>query len=162
MDGSHQDEMAMPSSEYFPCRSQPIGALLVTTNNTDLQLFGTFWRMDDYIVTARHCSNTLNQSTAVVYLATTRPTRKGNYEVDRSNVYKVPDDFFAPEENVIASYDIDAFAKELDEKTWSQIRLTKASTRIRSAYNQQVHSVGFTQDGLLVSASGKTLPNSGF
>lgn len=162
MDGSHQEEMAMPGSEYFPCKAQPIGAILVTTNNTDLQLFGTFWRMDEYLVTARHCSNTLNQSTAVVYLAPIRATRKGNYEVDRANVYKVPDDFFSPECNVIASYDIDAFARELEEKTWSQIKLTKASTKVRSAYNQQVHTVGFTPDGLLVSASGKTLPDSGY
>nr|UHS71969.1 MAG: hypothetical protein 1 [Luteoviridae sp.] len=159
--GCHQDEMAMPGSEYFPCRAQPVGALLVTTTDTDVQLFGTFWRMDDYLITARHCSNTLNQSTARVYLASIKSTKKGNYEVDRSNLYKAPDDFFSPENNVISSYDVDAFAREVDSKVWSQIGLTKASTKVRSAYGQQVHSVGFTGDGLLVSASGKTLADSG-
>nr|UHS71965.1 MAG: hypothetical protein 1 [Luteoviridae sp.] len=160
--GCHQDEMAMPGSEYFPCRAQPVGALLVTTTDSDVQLFGTFWRMDDYLVTARHCSNVLSSSTARVYLASIRPTKKGNYEIDRTNLYRAPDDFFAPENNVIASYDIDAFATEVDAKVWSQIGLTKASTKVRSAYGQQVQSVGFTGDGLLVSASGKTLPNSGY
>ena len=36
----HQDEMAMPGSEYFPCKSQPIGAILVCTEDSDLRLFG--------------------------------------------------------------------------------------------------------------------------
>ncbi len=159
--GCHQDEMAMPGSEYFPCRAQPIGAILVTNDGTNIQLFGTFWRMDEYLVTARHCSNTLAQSTARVYLAPIRQTKKGNYEINKDSMYRAPDDFFAPENNVIAAFEIDAFAREVDQKTWSTIGLTKASTKIRSAYGQQVHSVGFTGDGLLVSASGKTLPNSG-
>jgi len=157
----HQDEMAMPGSEYFPCRMQPIGAILVTNDGSNIQLFGTFWRMDEYLITARHCSNTLAQSTARVYLAPIRQTKKGNYEINKDSMYRAPDDFFAPEENVIAAFEIDAFAREVDAKTWSSIGLTKASTKVRSAYGQQVHSVGFTGDGLLVSASGKTLPNSG-
>jgi hypothetical protein len=158
----HQDEMAMPGSEYFPCKAQPIGAILVCTGDSELRLFGVFWRMDEFLVTARHCSNTLNQSTAAIYLATIKSTRKGNWEVDRSKLFKTPDDFWSPEGNAIAAYDIDAFAVEVSEKTWSQIRITKASTKVKSAYNQQVHSVGFTPDGLLVSASGKTLTGSGF
>nr|UHS72000.1 MAG: hypothetical protein 1 [Luteoviridae sp.] len=159
--GIHQDEMAMPGSEYFPCRAQPVGAILVSTGESDIQLFGTFWRMDEYLITARHCSNTLAQSTARVYLASIRPTKKGNYEIDYSSPYKVDDDFFSPENNVIASFEVDAFAREVEAKVWSAIGLTKASTKIRSSYGQQVHSVGFTGDGLLVSASGKTLQNSG-
>nr|WRQ64782.1 polyprotein [Sobelivirales sp.]WRQ64837.1 polyprotein [Sobelivirales sp.] len=160
--GCHQDEMAMPGSEYFPCRAQPVGALLVTTTDSDVQLFGMFWRMDDYLVTARHCSNVLSSSTARVYLASIKQTKKGNYEIDRVNLYRAPDDFFTPENNVIASYDVDAFAREVDAKVWSQIGLNRASTKVRSAYGQQVQSVGFTSDGLLVSASGKTLPDSGY
>lgn len=159
--GCHQDEMAMPGSEYFPCRSQPIGAILVSTNDTDIQLFGTFWRMDEYLITARHCSNTLAQSTARVYLASIKPTAKGNWEINKGSLFRAPEDFFDPEQNVIASFEIDAFAREVEQKVWATIGLTKASTKIRSAYGQQVHSVGFTGDGLLVSASGKTLPNSG-
>nr|UHS71961.1 MAG: hypothetical protein 1 [Tombusviridae sp.] len=159
--GCHQDEMAMPGSEYFPCRAQPVGAILVTNDGTNIQLFGTFWRMDEYLVTARHCSNTLAQSTARVYLAPIRQTKKGNYEVNKDSMFRAPDDFFAPESNVIAAFEIDAFAREVDLKTWSTIGLSKASTKVRSAYGQQVHSVGFTGDGLLVSASGKTLPDSG-
>ena len=158
----HQDEMAMPGSDYFPCKAQAVGAILVCTESTDLRLFGVFWRMDEYIVTARHCSNTLNQSTATVYLATIRQTKKGNWEVDRTNLYKTHDQFWSPEGNAIAAYDIDAFASALTEKEWSCIRVTKASTKVKSSYNQQVHSIGFTTDGLLVSASGKTLPDSGF
>nr|UHS71988.1 MAG: hypothetical protein 1 [Luteoviridae sp.] len=159
--GVHEDEMAMPGSEFFPCRAQPVGAILVATNETDVKLFGMFWRMDDFLVTARHCSNTLNQSTARVYLAKTAKTKRGNYEIDKTNLYRAPEDFFSPENNIIASYDIDAFACIVEPKVWSQIGLTKASTRVRSAYGQQVHSVGFSNDGLLVSASGKTLKDSG-
>nr|UHS71991.1 MAG: hypothetical protein 1 [Luteoviridae sp.] len=159
--GCHQDEMAMPGSEYFPCRSQPIGAILVANGTDTVQLFGTFWRMDEYLVTARHCSNTLAQSTARVYLAKIKQTKKGNYEIDNSTPFRAPDDFFDPEDNVIASFEIDAFAKELDASSWAKIGISKAPIKVRSAYGQQVHSVGFTQDGLLVSASGKTLPDSG-
>lgn len=160
--GYHEDEMAMPGSEYFPCRDQPIGAILVRTATSDLQLFGTFWRMDDYFITARHCSNTLNQSTATVYLAATRKTKRDNYEINRASVVKVSDNFFDPSNNVMAFYDIDAFACELDQKQWSQIGVKASTTNVRSAYNQQVHTVGFTADGLLVSASGKTLGGSGY
>jgi hypothetical protein len=160
--GYHEDEMAMPGSEYFPCKDQPIGAILVNTATSDLQLFGTFWRMDDFFVTARHCSNTLNQSTATAYLAPTRKTKRGNYEIDRSNVVRLGDGFFDPANNMIASYDIDAFACELDKGLWSQIQVKASTTNVRSAYNQQVHTVGFTADGLLVSASGKTLGGSGY
>nr|WPR18095.1 MAG: protease polymerase P70 [Chemarfal virus 35] len=159
--GCHQDEMAMPGSQYFPCRAQPIGAILVTNDGSNIQLFGTFWRMDEYLITARHCSNTLAQSTSRVYLASIQQTKKGNYEINKNNMFRAPDDFFAPENNVIAGFEIDAFAREVDLKTWSLIGLTKASTKIRSAYKQQIHSVGFTGDGLLVSASGWTLENSG-
>ena len=161
MNGSHEDEMAMPGSDYFPCKTQPIGAILVTTSDSDVRIFGVFWRMDNYLITARHCSNTLYQSTAKIYLATIRPTKRGNNEVDRSNLFKVDGSFFNPDSNAISQYDIDAFATELDDKVWSQIGVTKASTKVRSCYNQQVHSVGFTPDGLLVSASGKTLADSG-
>lgn len=157
----HQDEMAMPNSEYFPCRAQPIGAILVTTDDKDVQIFGVFWRMDEYLVTARHCSNTLYQSTAKVYLASIKPTSKGNFVVDRSNMYRADEQFFSPENNVIASYDVDAFATELTPGQWSTIKVTKASTKVRSCYGQQIQSHGFTPDGLLVAASGKTLPDSG-
>jgi len=158
---THQDEMSMPGSEYFPCRNQPVGAILTATADSDLRLFGTFWRMDDYFITARHCSNTLNQSTARVYLAKLKQTKRGNFEVDLTATVKVDDGFFDPERNIIAHYDIDAFVSSLEAKEWARIGVTKASTKVRSAYNQQIHSVGFTTDGLLVSASGKTLPNSG-
>lgn len=157
----HQDEMAMPGSEYFPCRAKPVGAILVMNGQDTCQLFGTFWRLDEYLITARHCSNTLAQSTARVYLAPIKQTKRGNYEIDKSDPFRAPDDFFDPEHNVIASYEIDAFAREVDAKTWSLIRIGKAPIKVHSAYGQQVHSVGFTGDGLLVSASGKTLPDSG-
>jgi hypothetical protein len=159
--GCHQDEMAMPGSEYFPCKQQPIGAILVTNDKSNIQLFGTFWRLDEYFVTARHCSNTLAQSTARVYLAPVRRTKRGNYEINKDSMFRAPDDFFSPENNVIAGFEVDVFAMEVSQKVWSSIGLNKASTRVRSAYGQQVHSVGFTGDGLLVSASGKTLPDSG-
>lgn len=158
---SHEDEMAMPNSEYFPCRAQPIGAILITTDDKDVQVFGVFWRLDEYLITARHCSNTLYQSTAKVYLASIKPTRKGNFEIDRSNMFKCDEQFFSPENNVIAAYDVDVFATELSPATWSLIRLTKASLKVKSCYGQQVQSHGFTSDGLLVAASGKTLPDSG-
>jgi len=76
-------------------------------------------------------------------------------------MYRAPEDFFSPEQNVIAYFEIDAFARELNQKTWSEIGITKAPIRVKSAYGQTVHSVGFTPDGLLVSASGRTLPESG-
>lgn len=158
----HQDEMAMPNSEYFPCRAQPIGAILITTDDKDVQVFGVFWRLDDYLVTARHCSNTLYIATSKIYLASIKPTKKGNFEIDRSNMFRADDKFFSPENNVIASFDVDAFATELTPAQWSSVRLMKAATRMRSRYELQVQSHGFTSDGLLVAASGKTLPDSGY
>jgi hypothetical protein len=162
VDVTHKDEMAMPDSEYFPCKLQNIGAILVATEGSDLRLFATYWRLEDVFMTARHCSNTLYQSTAKVYLAKIRMTKKGNYEVDRSKVVSIPNEFFAPEENLILSHNVDAFAKELEPNMWSKLGIATVSTKVRSAYGLSVHSVGFTPDGLLVSASGRTLPNSGF
>ena len=161
-DDSHKDEMAMPGSDYFPCKSQNIGAILVATDQSDLRLFGTYWRLEDVFVTARHCSETLYQSTASIYLTRIRMTKKGNYEIDRSKVVKVPAEFFSPDDNLISSYTIDAFMKELEPPMWSKLAIPTSSTKIRSAYGLNVHSVGFTPDGLLVSATGRTLPNSGF
>lgn len=157
-----QDEMAMPGSEYYPCRSQPVGAILVATSESELRMFATFWRMDGYLVTARHVSNTLYQATATVYFATVVQTAKGNWEVNRKRVKEVPNDFFDPENNLVASYDVDVFVREVDDKFWSTVSVTKASTKIRSAYDQQIQAVGFTPAGLLVSSSGKTLPESTF
>jgi V8-like Glu-specific endopeptidase len=162
IDVSHKDEMAMPGSEYFPCRAQQVGAILVATETSDLRLFGTFWRLEDVLLTARHCSNTLYQTTAKIYLARIRTTKKGNYEIDRSKVVSVPVEFFSPDENLISSYNVDAFAKELDQPFWAKLGLGTVSTKVRSAYGLNVHSVGFTPDGLLVSASGRTLKDSGF
>lgn len=161
--GTHQDEMAMPGSEYFPCRHQPIGAILVTTKETDLRLFSVFWRLEDYLITARHSAHALNASTARVYLASLVPTKKGNFEIKTVAPYNAPEEFFSPEHNAVGPfYDhIDVYAKELDPKVWSLIGVAKAPLGTRSSYGQQVHSVGFTVGGLLVSASGRTLEGSG-
>nr|UHS72007.1 MAG: hypothetical protein 1 [Luteoviridae sp.] len=158
---NHVDEMAMPGSEFFPCKSQPIGAILVATEGSDLTLFGTFWRLDDFFVTARHCSNTLSNSTAKAYAASLRQTKKGNYEVDDSRLVPLDENFFDSDQNLITSYDVDVFVRSCDQKFWAAGRITKASTRVPSAYNLQVHSVGFSDSGLLVSASGRTLEKSG-
>lgn len=159
--GCYEEEMSMPGSEYFPCKKMPIGAILVSTQSSELALFATFWRLEDYLITARHVSNTLANSTATKYLATVRPTKRGNFEVDRSNMFLCPDEFFDSTNNVVAFRDVDCFAFELEPEIWSRIKVTKCNINVKSSYNQQVHSVGFTPAGLLVSASGKTLRSSG-
>jgi hypothetical protein len=157
----HVDEMAMPGSEFFPCKAQPIGAILVATEGSDLSLFGTFWRCDDLFVTARHCSNTLSNSTARSYAAPLRQTRKGNWEIDDTKLVPLEENFFDPDQNLVTAYDVDVFVRDCPQSFWAKARVTKASTRVHSAYNLQVHSVGFTESGLLVSASGRTLEESG-
>nr|UHS71942.1 MAG: hypothetical protein 1 [Luteoviridae sp.] len=157
----HEDEMAMPGSEFFPCKNQPIGAILVAAEGSDLNLFGVFWRCDDFLVTARHCSNTLNNSTARAYVASVRPTRKGNWEIDDTNLTLLDEEFFHPDQNLVTSYDVDVFVRNCTPGFWAKVKVKAASTKVHSAYNLQVHSVGFTNDGLLVSASGRTLENSG-
>nr|UHS71939.1 MAG: hypothetical protein 1 [Luteoviridae sp.] len=158
---SHVDEMAMPGSEFFPCKAQPIGAILVAAEGSDLNLFGVFWRLDDYLVTARHCSNTLSNSTARAYAASLRQTKKGNWEIDDAKLVALEGDFFDSDQNLVTAYDVDVFVRSCEPSFWATCRVTKSSTRVPSAYNLQVHSVGFTETGLLVSASGRTLENSG-
>jgi len=123
--GCYEEEMSMPGSEYFPCKKMPVGAILVSTENSELQMFATFWRLDDYIVTARHVSNTLAHSTATKYLASVRPTKRGNFEINRSTMYLCPDDFFDATHNIIAFHDVDCFASELEPSVWTRVSVTK-------------------------------------
>jgi hypothetical protein len=157
----YEEEMAMPGSEYFPCKEKPIGAIMVSNAENDLCVFGVFWRLDNFLITARHCADVLNQSTADIYLAKTKVTKHRNHEVDTTKVWPVPEDFFDSIENLIGSLHVDAYARLLTDTQWAQIGVGKAVIKLPSLYEQQVQTVGFTGNGLLVAANGKTLKGSG-
>jgi len=158
---TYEEEMAMPGSDYFPCKNKPIGAVMVQNQNKDLRIFCVFWRLEDYLITARHCADTLNQTTSDVYLCTNKETAHKNFEINTKKTYKVSDDFFDPIYNLIGSLHLDVYARELSDSEWKQIGLAKAVVKLPSLYEQQVHSVGYTNNGLLVSASGRTIKGSG-
>jgi hypothetical protein len=157
----YEEEMAMPGSEYFPCKEKPIGAIMVSNIENDLCVFGVFWRLDNFLITARHCADVLNQSTADIYLAKTKVTKHRNHEVDTTKVWPVPEDFFDSTENLVGALHVDAYARLLTDAQWAQIGVSKAVIKLPSLYEQQVQTVGFTGNGLLVSANGKTLKGSG-
>lgn len=160
-ESTYEEEMAMPGSEYFPCKSKPVGAIMVANSENDLTVFAVFFRLDDYFITARHCAYALNETTASVYLCPLRETKHKNFEADTSRTYSVPDGFFDPTRNAVGALHVDVFASYLEEDVWARIRVGKAVAKLPSLYNQQVQTVGFTPNGLLVSASGKTLEGSG-
>jgi len=156
-----QDEMALPGSSFFPSKSSHVGAIMVANAAAELSVIGTFFRMDDHLVTAAHVANALSSGVARIFLTGMKNSKKELYHVDLGGVYEIEQDFFALDGNEIkANYDV--FARKLMPKQWARISVNRISYRLDSQYNQIVSAYGFSgPDGLFVTSSGKTLPGSG-
>ncbi|QJZ28415.1 hypothetical protein 1 [Forsythia suspensa luteo-like virus] len=162
--GCHIDEMAMPGSDYLRCKRQPVGAIVVENGPNTVEHFGCFWRLGDKFVTARHCAERLENVVdgVNVYLASVMETHTRTFTIDRTRLYKVDTEFFSCDANLIEDLQVDAFVRPADKGLWAKLGLPAASLKNRSGYNLQVKSVGFDKEGYLVSAAGRTLPDSGF
>jgi V8-like Glu-specific endopeptidase len=156
-----QDEMAIPGSSFFPSKSNHVGAIMVASEAAELAVIGTFFRLDDHLVTAAHVANAISSGIARVFLTGMKNTKKELYHVDTEGVCELEQDFFALDSNEIkANYDV--FARKLTPKQWARIKVNRVSYRLDSQYNQIVSAYGFNgSDGLFVTSSGKTLPGSG-
>lgn len=153
------EEMAMPGSDYYPSSKRPVGAILVATETSDLQVFAVFWRYGEYFVTVRHAANALSSGTAKVYLASSVENSKGNYVLGR--VVPALPNLFDLETNLVKDLTLDLFMVPYPAKEWARIGVTSASTKLASMYKQHISAVGFGDKGLLVTSTGATKEGSG-
>jgi hypothetical protein len=152
-----REEMALPGSELYPSMSRPVGCVLVCTDDTELTLVGCFFRVKNYLVTAKHVANAVFSGTADVYLAGCKEGRKGNFGVGKS--HKVDREVFDIDSNAF-KLEADVFVVELPDSKWSKMGVTAVSHKKRSRYGQTVSAVGFVNN-LLMTSTGKTLLDSG-
>jgi len=150
----------MPNSDFYPSRKRSVGALLLSKDGSACQRTAVFWRYGDYLVTARHVADGILSGTFNVYASDVVENRNKNWFVNRKNLYKFPSDFFDEENNLLNEIPtLDLFVCEFDWKA-SKLAIQKTATRT-SLYNQNVQTVGFNEDGLLVASLGLTLKGSG-
>jgi hypothetical protein len=159
--GCREDEMALPGSTLFPSKAKNLGAILVATAGAELTIVGCFFRVDDYLISARHVTNAVSSGVAKVFAAGIKSNKKDIYYVDMSNMVELDSDYFELGNSAIqANYDV--FARKMAKKHWAKLGVGEASVKKDSSYNQTVSACGFMgQDGLLMTSSGKTLPGSG-
>jgi len=153
------EEMALPGSELYPSSSRNVGAILVATEGTELTVVGCFFRLGEFLITAKHVANAVNSGIADVYLANIKEGKRGLFRINSEKVYKIGRQYFDIETNQFDK-EFDVFAKKLLPKIWSQVGVNVSSTKTRSFYQQTVSAVGFV-DGLLVTSAGKTIDSSG-
>jgi len=151
------DEMAINGSEFYNSTTRPIGAILLASEESELSVVGCFFRIDNYLVTAKHVANAVSSGSASVFLTNivgdtkqckvnqrARGIDKSRFEIDNNLIVR----------------EMDVFAIELTRKEWSQLGITSVSTKKQSMYNQTVSAVGFI-GGVLKTSNGKTLKGSG-
>jgi len=153
------NEMSIAGSTLFPSINRSIGAVMTASESNELRVEGCFWRLDDYLVTAGHVANMIATSTGRCYLSSTKEDKKGLCRINSSSVY-LANDNFEMEKNLFGRADMDVFAIKLTPKMWAALKMTKASTKKSSNYDQTVSAVGFV-DNLLMTSAGKTLQDSG-
>jgi len=157
-DDTSVEEMALPGSDLYPSISRPVGAIMVSTELTELKVVGCFWRYEDFLVTALHVANAVWSGTADVYLTGTVEGKRGVCKLN-PKVYRVKHELFDPDQNLFRK-ELDVFVIPLSAAIWASVAVTKASVKKDSVYGQTVSAVGFVHD-ILMTSSGKTLPDSG-
>jgi hypothetical protein len=105
-------EMSMPGSELYPSSSRQIGAVLISSSTTELAVLGCFFRIDDYLITAKHVANAAFSSISDVYLTNTVTSRgKSSYKVNLG-AWPAPKALFDIDDNDVKT-DLDLFVKKL-------------------------------------------------
>jgi hypothetical protein len=151
-------EMAMPGSDFSPSKKRQVGAICVKTDHTKIAHRGLFWRVGDYLVTARHVADGIDATVHQAYLVCNKEEDR-KFRLNLSDCRALPEGFFDASQNVFKAFpQFDVFARKIE---WGKLApLMGASKLGRSSYGLTVSSVGY-QDGLLVTAVGNTTKGSG-
>jgi len=151
-------EMSMPGSTFVPSSWKPGVLAIVATDDLGVcEFVGMGVRIGDYLVTAAHVANLLFSGIKRPALV---PFSQGlNTKLRLMKMVSLDIENFDPERSVDFGT-LDVFAIYLNKDVWSKLGVSEINTLKSSLYNQQIASVG-VQDGVLVSAVGKTLPGSG-
>lgn len=150
-------EMAMAGSEFSPSERKPVGCILIQLQDNELAVFACFFRMGDYLVTAKHVANALASSTFDAFLTGTSDSDRKAVKLDKS-ARKCPDDFFDLDQNVYKR-EHDVFMRKMPAHMWAALKLTSVPTKTPSKYNQMVTVCGFKDENLIVSV-GEVLKSS--
>jgi hypothetical protein len=154
------EECAMADSAFSPSKKRSVGCILLSKKTGECRRFAVFFRMGDYLITARHVAEAIAAGTDNAYATDVVENRNRNFFLNKKKLVKFEKDFFDEDNNLFSpTPSIDVFARKFDfTKAKLDLQLTKFKP---SMYGLTVQSLGFNDDGLLQVSTGSTLKGSG-
>jgi len=151
------DEMALPGSSYYPCVKFPTGCLLLSSENTELAKYASFFRISDFLITAKHVAYGCSSSLFDVYATGVIENLKKNCTVNMKGCYRLDSRLFADDNNSYSGT-LDVFAVKMPKSFWSKMSMRSAVIG-PSYFNQNIQAVGF-HNGVVMASIGRVLNTS--
>jgi hypothetical protein len=152
-----EEEMALPNSQYYPCVKFPTGCFLLANTSVEMAKFASFFRISDYLVTARHVAHGLSSSTCDIYCCGVSENIRKNCKLNLKNVVPLQNEQFFDDQNAYFG-DLDVFALKMPKSFWSKMGMRSAVLG-PSYFRQNVLAVGF-HSGVMMASGGRILRDS--
>jgi len=151
------DEMALPGSSYYPCVKFPTGCLLLSSENTELAKYASFFRISDFLITAKHVAYGCSSSLFDVYATGVTENLKKNCSVNIKGCFRLDSSLFADDNNAYSGT-LDVFAMRMPKSFWSKMSMRSAVIG-PSYFGQNIQAVGF-HNGVVMASIGRVLNTS--